>query len=80
MVEAAGHDHDLDAGVEHLGGHEMTEVVQSEREEPAVAIGLIALSTAWLPAIQLDAEHQIWLKIVQPSPATSVTVRGRPRC
>jgi len=36
VVEAAGHDHDRDAGVEHLGGHEMTEVVQSERAEPGV--------------------------------------------
>ena len=34
MVEAAGHDHERDAGVEHLGGHEMAEVVKSERAEP----------------------------------------------
>lgn len=37
VIEATGNDHDRDAGVEHLGGHEVSEIVQSERAEPGGA-------------------------------------------
>jgi hypothetical protein len=37
VIEPTGNDHDRDAGVKHLGGHEVSEVVQSERTEPGGA-------------------------------------------
>jgi hypothetical protein len=33
VVEAAGHGDEGDAGVEHLGGHEVAEVVEAEGSE-----------------------------------------------
>lgn len=39
MVEAAGDDREGDAGVEHLGGHEVTEVVEAEVARPGGAAG-----------------------------------------
>jgi transposase len=37
VVESAGDDHQRDAGVEHLGGHEVAQVVEPERSQPGVA-------------------------------------------
>jgi len=37
VVEAAGHDDDRDAGVEHLGRHEMPEVMEPEGAQPGGA-------------------------------------------
>src|SRR6266545_2681024 len=39
VVEAAGDDGEGDAGVEHLGGHEVAEVVQPELPQPGGASG-----------------------------------------